>query len=86
MTTRKIAVSIPEELVEDARRAVAAGSARSVSAYVTEALRNFRHRQSLDDLLAELDAAEPIPDEVRSWAEQALNRVTGHGENARAAG
>ena len=49
----KIAVTVPEELVEAARRAVQSGRATSVSAYVTEAL---RERVQLDDLAALLDA------------------------------
>jgi antitoxin ParD1/3/4 len=85
MTTRKLAVSLPADLVEDARRAVAAGSAPSVSAYVAEAMRSYRHRHTLDELLAELDEADPIPAETRRWAEREIERAAGSGE-ARAAG
>jgi Arc/MetJ-type ribon-helix-helix transcriptional regulator len=86
MTTRKIAVSVPEELVEDARRAVAAGATTSVSAYVTEAMRSFRHSQTLGELLAELDATDPIPADTRRWAEQELDRVAEGPRETRAAG
>ena len=47
MTTSKIAVSLPSELVEHAQRAVSEGRATSVSAYVTRAL---QEQAKLDDL------------------------------------
>ena len=47
MTTAKIAVSLPTELVEQAHRAVAEGHAASVSAYVARAL---EEQAKLDDL------------------------------------
>ena len=52
MTTRKIAVSLPSELVDQAQRAVAEGRAASVSAYVARAL---REQAKLDDLASLLD-------------------------------
>jgi Arc/MetJ-type ribon-helix-helix transcriptional regulator len=52
MTTTKIAVSLPRELVDGARRAVRRRSARSVSAYVADAL---RAKAKLDDLATLLD-------------------------------
>jgi len=47
MTVSKIAVSLPQTLVTQARRAVAQGRAESVSAYVASAL---EERAKLDDL------------------------------------
>lgn len=52
MTTAKIAVSLPAELVEQAHRAVAEGRAKSVSAYVADAL---EEKAKLDDLASLLD-------------------------------
>ena len=52
MTTSKIAVSLPSELVEHAQRAVSEGRAASVSAYVARAL---REQAKLDDLASLLD-------------------------------
>ncbi len=52
MTTSKIAVSLPSELVDQAQRAVAEGRATSVSAYVARAL---REQAKLDDLASLLD-------------------------------
>jgi hypothetical protein len=51
MTTSKIAVSLPSELVEHAQRAVSKGRATSVSAYVARA---FQGQAKLEDL-ASLD-------------------------------
>lgn len=52
MTTTKIAVSLPAELVEQAHRAVVEGRASSVSAYVADAL---EEKAKLDDLASLLD-------------------------------
>jgi Arc/MetJ-type ribon-helix-helix transcriptional regulator len=52
MTKAKIAVSLPEELVQQARLAVKVGRAESVSAYVASAL---AEKARLDDLAAMLD-------------------------------
>lgn len=55
-TTRKakIAVSLPQPLVQAARVAVAAGRAPNVSAYVARALEEQIKLDDLDSLLAEL--------------------------------
>jgi len=84
MATRKVAVSLPAVLLDDARRAVEAGAARSVSAHVADALRSFRHRQTLDELSGELDAAGPVPTEVQRWAEREIAGAAG--DDIRAAG
>ena len=52
MTTSKIAVSLPSELVKQAQRAVSEGRAASVSVYVARAL---REQAKLDDLASLLD-------------------------------
>jgi Arc/MetJ-type ribon-helix-helix transcriptional regulator len=53
--TTKIAVSLPDEQVEEARAAVAAGRAASVSAYVSQALARRSADAELLALLAEDD-------------------------------
>lgn len=53
--TTKIAVSLPDEQVEEARAAVAAGRAASVSAYVSQALARRSADVELLALLAEDD-------------------------------
>jgi Arc/MetJ-type ribon-helix-helix transcriptional regulator len=52
MTSAKIAVSLPERLVVEARRAVRRGSASSVSALVAQSL---AERLKLEDLTLMLD-------------------------------
>ena len=76
MTAAKIAVTVPDELAEEAREAVKQGAASSVSAYVTSALDAYRHRQTLDELLRELDEhfGEVDPD-TQAWASSELDRV-----------
>jgi Arc/MetJ-type ribon-helix-helix transcriptional regulator len=71
--TTKIAVSLPDQLVTEARDAVDRGDAASVSAYVAAAMQSYRRRDSLAGLLDDLDAefGEPDP-EVTGWARQAL--------------
>ncbi len=71
--TVKIAVSLPDELVEQARAAVETGRAASVSAYVAEALREKGRRRTLADWVAEQEAElGPITDAERAWAATAL--------------
>ncbi|MDR7252289.1 Arc/MetJ-type ribon-helix-helix transcriptional regulator [Nocardioides sp. BE266] len=59
--TAKIAVSLPDHLVEEARAAVAAGRAGSVSAYVAEALTEKSRRRTLSEVLDEMDAELGAP-------------------------
>lgn len=70
----KLAISVPAELADAARHAVAQGRAKSVSAYVSAALERYARQESLDDLLAELG---PIPEDVQQWADQEIARVAG---------
>jgi antitoxin ParD1/3/4 len=76
MTTTKIAVSLPAELVEQARRAVVEGRASSVSGYVAKAL---EEKAKLDDLSALLDemlaeTGGPLTARERKAADRALGR------------
>lgn len=67
--TTKIAVSLPDELVAQARVAVEEGRAASVSAYVAEAMRAYGSRYSLRDWLDEMEAElGPPGPEVQAWA------------------
>jgi antitoxin ParD1/3/4 len=64
MTADRVTVSLDPELLADARAAVAAGEAESLSAYVADALRIKRDR---DRGLAELERVLPgggPPEEV----------------------
>lgn len=74
MTSRvKIAVSLPAELVEGAHRAVGAGRAASVSAYVAQALTEKALLDDLEQLLAELldRTGGPLTDAERSEVDRA---------------
>src|SRR6266545_4600147 len=71
----KIAVSIPEELLSQVQRAVHEGEAPSVSAYVTDAIRDRTKKQTLQELLDEWDRelGPPGPEAV-AWAEDVRRR------------
>ncbi|HSZ69417.1 MAG TPA: ribbon-helix-helix domain-containing protein [Solirubrobacteraceae bacterium] len=79
----KITVSLPQEQVEAMREAVARGDAKSVSGYVSAALRDALARDgveqdqegedSLAELVAELIAEHGKPSaEAYAWADAAL--------------
>jgi Arc/MetJ-type ribon-helix-helix transcriptional regulator len=71
--TAKIAISLPDEYVAAARRAVEEGRAPSVSAYVAESIALRERSDSLRALLDELDRELGSPtDEALAWADQAL--------------
>jgi Arc/MetJ-type ribon-helix-helix transcriptional regulator len=77
MTPRqKIAVSLPRQLVEGAKRAVRRGRASNVSAYVADALAN---KVMLDDLASLLDemlaeTGGPLTKAERRAADRILQR------------
>ena len=76
MTTSKIAVSLPTELVAQARRAVSEGRASSVSAYVARALQEKAKLEDLASLLEEMLAQTggPLTPVERKAADRALGR------------
>jgi antitoxin ParD1/3/4 len=76
MTTAKIAVSLPTELVEHAQRAVAEGRAASVSAYVAAALQEKAKLEDLASLLDEMlaETGGPLTARERKAADRALGR------------
>ena len=73
--TSKIAVSLPDHLVAEARAAVAQGRAPSVSAYVAAALEEKTKLDGLGALLEELLAASggPLTDRERAAADAVLD-------------
>ncbi|MGO9835225.1 MAG: toxin-antitoxin system antitoxin subunit [Polyangiaceae bacterium] len=76
MTVSKIAVSLPEDVVARARRAVARGHAESMSAYVAAAL---AEKAKLDDLANLLQAmlaksGGPLTASERRAADRVLGR------------
>lgn len=72
----KIAVSLPAEQVEAARRAVAEGRAPNVSAYIAGALARAEREGALAELLDDLDRelGEPGLD-AQAWADAQLRRA-----------
>jgi Arc/MetJ-type ribon-helix-helix transcriptional regulator len=76
MTTSKIAVSLPSELVEQAQRAVAEGRSPSVSAYVARALEEQAKLDDLASLLTEMlaETGGPLTTAERKAADRALGR------------
>ena len=73
MTRRKIAITLPEDQVAAARRAVAEGRSPSVSAYIAEALARRDADDELAEMLAEIYAETGPPSEAdREWARRAL--------------
>jgi len=73
-TTTKIAVSLPTEIAQNARREVQRGNAPSLSAYVADAL---DQKTKLDDLAALLDemladTGGPLTAAERRAADRAL--------------
>ena len=71
--TAKIAISLPDEYVSAARRAVEQGRAPSVSAYIADAMAMRERTDSLRDLLDELDhELGPPTQEELDWADEIL--------------
>jgi Arc/MetJ-type ribon-helix-helix transcriptional regulator len=71
--TMKIAVSLPDEQVAMARRAVKAHRATSVSAYIAESIARREREDSLVSLLDDLDRELGEPDSADyAWADKAL--------------
>jgi Arc/MetJ-type ribon-helix-helix transcriptional regulator len=82
MTRRaKIAISLPQEVAEGARRAVQRGEASNVSAYITEALRQRVLLDDLSSLLAEMLEESGGP--MTSAERRAADRVLGSSKQSR---
>lgn len=73
--TTKIAISLPDELVESARQAVAEHRAASVSAYIADAMTKQHRVESLAEVLADLDRELGPPSaDARTWARRMLGK------------
>ncbi len=72
--TTKIAISLPDQLVEQARQAVASGSAPSVSAYIAGAMSERGRKERLSDVLAEMlaESGGPMTKTERAAADRLL--------------
>jgi Arc/MetJ-type ribon-helix-helix transcriptional regulator len=94
MTTRKITLSLPEELLTAAENAVKTGKARSMSAYVAERAGAGQARMDLAEVMDRWDAAAgPVDADqeaaAEQWAQQFMDRndarAEQRGRNASAA-
>lgn len=72
--TKKIAISLPDELVDAVKRAVASGEAPSVSAFIADSIRARTGPDPLRQMIAEFEAEHgAFTDEERAWADEVLN-------------
>jgi hypothetical protein len=84
MATKKITVTIPEELLDEIR---ADAAERGLSAYVAEALRFKRDRDRLLDLVNWLQEEHgPVTDDERAAAIEGLGDLDAEHERRRAEG
>ena len=77
MTKAKIAVTVDVDVLRQARRAVTRGHARSLSAYVDDALREKAKNDDLRDLLDEMlaETGGPPTAAERREADRTLKRL-----------
>jgi hypothetical protein len=71
----KVALTIPAEVLEAAKKEVEAGHAKSLSAFVSAAVDEKLRRDDLAEFLDALDSEHGAPDEAaRAWARKTLAR------------
>ncbi|MFE0425819.1 CopG family transcriptional regulator [Streptomyces sp. NPDC058953] len=84
MATKKVTVTIPEDLLDDIRSEAAE---RGLSAYVAEALRLKRDRDRLRELVDWLeDEHGPVTEDERAAARAEMAELDAEHERRRAAG
>jgi len=73
-TRARVTVSVPDEVLEIARRDVAKGAATSLSAWVTDAAEAKARRESLEQVLDNLleQSGGPLTEEETTWARSQL--------------
>ncbi|MET0592021.1 MAG: hypothetical protein ABW133_04930 [Polyangiaceae bacterium] len=75
MTKSKVALTIPGDVLLLARREVKAGRAKSLSAFVSEAVDEKVRRDELSTILDAMDAEHGEPGKnARAWAKKVLRR------------
>ena len=83
MTKRKIAITVSEERLAEARQAVAEGRARSVSAYVEQALATHGDQRGLARYVEGLIATHGAPGAGDyAWADAQLDALRGRSTDA----
>lgn len=75
MTSAKIALSMPTEILRRAKKEVVARKAKSLSAYVADAVDEKLRRDELVAILDEMDAEHGKPSkQATAWAKRVLAR------------
>ncbi|HEY4121889.1 MAG TPA: hypothetical protein VGM56_28680 [Byssovorax sp.] len=75
MSTSKVALSIPAEVLDEAKKEVAAGRAKSLSSFVSAAVEEKLRRDKLSALLDAMDAEHcKAGKEAKAWARKVLAR------------
>jgi Arc/MetJ-type ribon-helix-helix transcriptional regulator len=73
MTTAKVALSIPERVLREAKKQVARGRAKSLSSFVSEALEDKLQHDALEAILDAMDLEHGKPgEEATRWARSIL--------------
>jgi Arc/MetJ-type ribon-helix-helix transcriptional regulator len=75
MTSAKVAITIPAEVLKLAKEQVKTGRAKSLSALVTQAVDEKLSRNDLLEILNEMDATYGKPKKAdQEWAKRVLKR------------
>ncbi len=75
MNSAKVALSMPAEVLRLAKKEVAAGRAKSLSSFVTEAIDEKLRRDELSAILDALDAEHGKPTKAATaWAKRVLKQ------------
>jgi hypothetical protein len=75
MAVAKVALTIPTEVLAAAKKEVEVGHAKSLSAFVSDAVDEKLRRDELAGLLDEMDAKHGPPKKsARAWAKKVLAR------------
>lgn len=75
MTTAKVAITMPEDVLRLAKKRVRSGRAKSLSSLISDAVDEKLRRDHLTELLDAMDAEHGKPTKAdRSWAKRVLGR------------
>jgi hypothetical protein len=73
MTAAKVAITISTDVLELAKKRVKAGRAKSLSAFVNEAVDEKLRRDELGEILDAMDAKHGPPNKAaRAWAKRVM--------------
>jgi Arc/MetJ-type ribon-helix-helix transcriptional regulator len=77
MTSAKVALSMPAEVLRSAQKEVAAGRAKSLSSFVAQAVDEKLRRNELTAILDAMDAEHGKPTKsAKAWASRVLDRLS----------